>query len=159
MTLKTQLHDQLAALAPFAAGVHDIVVRDHDLTLRCCLASLDRLGCEFMHLAVETPKLSGAATDRLKKVAADLSARLTYLLEPISPVEIDHEQCVVQMRSSPPQKNDDGTTYYELLVRAGGELSLCRFTKAVGNVRQNVPAQVTREVLLRLAGDLESAAR
>jgi hypothetical protein len=157
MTLTDQLRDRLAAAAPFAGGVLDIVVHDGSLTLRCELASLDRTGCEFMRLAVETPRLADATTDRLQKVAADLAARLTYLLEPISPVEVDREQCVVQMRSSPPQKNDDGTTYYELLVRAGGELSLCRFTKAVGNARQNVPAQVTREVLLRLAGDLEAA--
>ncbi len=156
MTLKDQLRDRLAALP--AGGEQDIVASDGDQTLRCGLASLDRTGCEFVRLAVETPRLAGAATDRLQKIAADLAGRLTYLLEPISPVEVDHEQCVVQMRSSPPQKNDDGTTYYELLVRAGGELSLCRFTKAVGNVRQTVPAQVTREVLLRLAGDLEAAA-
>lgn len=157
MTLKDQLRDKLSATATFADGVRDIAVSDGATMLRCELASLDRTGCEFVRLAVETPLLAGAATGRLQKVAADLAARLTYLLEPISPVEVDQQQCVVQMRSSPPQKNDDGTAYYELLVRAGGELSLCRFTKAVGSVRHNVPAQVTREVLLRLAGDLEAA--
>lgn len=157
MSLKEQLRDRLAATAPFVDGITDIVVREGSLALCCELASLDRTGCEFVRLSVETPRLAGAATDRLQKVAADLAKRLTYLMEPISPVEVDHEQCVVQMRSSPPQKNDDGTTYYELLVRAGGELSLCRFTKTIGNARQNVPAQVTREVLLRLAGDLEAA--
>ncbi|MEX2188099.1 MAG: hypothetical protein WD875_14935 [Pirellulales bacterium] len=158
MTLKEQLRDRLAGLAAFADSTQDIAVSDGGMTLRCEMASLDRMGCEFARLAVETPRLAGAATDRLQKIAADLASRLTYLLEPISPVEVDHEQCVVQMRSSPPQKGDDGTTYYELLVRAGGELSLRRFTKAVGNVRKNVSAQVTREVLLRLAGDLEAAA-
>ena len=159
MTLKDQLQGQLASLGSFAGSTQTLDFAEGGFTLRCELASLDRLGCEFVCLSIGTPKLAGAATDRLQKIAADLSAKLTYLLEPISPVEVDRQQCVVQMRSSPPQKNDDGTTYYELLVKAGGELSLCRFTKAAGNVRQMVPAQVTREVLLRLAGDLEAAAK
>jgi hypothetical protein len=159
MTLSTQLQAQLSAISAFAGPAQRLEATDGNLTLRCELESLDRNGCEFTRLAVATPRLAGAATDRLQKIAADLSARLTYLLEPISPVEIDQHGCVVQMRSNPPQKNDDGTTYYELLVRAGGELSLCRFTKAAGSVRQVVPAQVTREVLLRLAGDLEAAAK
>lgn len=159
MTLKDQLQTQLSTLAAFAGPGQTIDVSEGDLRLSCDLESLDRTGCEFTRLSVSTLQLAGAATDRLQKIAADLSARLTYLLEPISPVEVDHEQCVIQMRSNPPQKNDDGTTYYELLVRAGGQLSLCRFTKAIGNVRQNVPAQVTREVLLRLAGDFEAAAK
>lgn len=159
MTLKTQLQAQLSAHCVFAGSAQTIEAVDGDLTLRCELEALDRTGCEFTRLSVSTPRLAGAATDRLQKIAAELSGRLTYLLEPISPVEVDHEQCVVQLRSSPPQKNDDGTTYYELLVRAGGELSLCRFSKQVGNVRQIVPAQVTREVLLRLAGDFEAAAK
>lgn len=159
MTLKDQLQAQLAAAAAFSGPLQTVEAVDGDLTLRCELEALDRTGCEFTRLSVGTPRLAGAATDRLQKIAAELAARLTYLLEPISPVEVDHEQCVVQMRSSPPQKNDDATTYYELLVRAGGELSLCRFSKQVGNVRQVVPAQVTREVLLRLAGDFETAAK
>jgi hypothetical protein len=159
MTLKDQLQSQLAATAAFAGPAQTVEAVDGDLRLRCELEALDRTGCEFTRLSVTTPRLAGAATDRLQQIAADLSAGLTYLLEPISPVEVDHEQCVVQMRSNPPQKNDDATTYYELIVRAGGELSLCRFSKQVGNVRHNVPAQVTREVLLRLAGDFAEAAK
>jgi hypothetical protein len=57
------------------------------------------------------------------------------------------------MRSSPPQRDDNGTRYYELLVRRGGELSLRRFEKQPGTVRQLVAAHVTREVFLRLVDD------
>ena len=70
--------------------------------------------------------------DGLKPVAETLSRRLTYLLEPISPMEAMPQQCVVQLRSNPPQKDDNGTSYYELLVARGGRLSLCRWLKERG---------------------------
>ena len=86
-----------------------------------------------------------------------LAEKLTYLMEPINPIEFDAEGCVVQLRSAPPQRDDDGRCYYELLVRRGGEISLRRFRKDNGDARRTIAATVTREVLLRLAGDFEAA--
>jgi hypothetical protein len=60
--------------------------------------------------------------------------------------------CIVQLRSNPPEQNDQGTFYYELVVRQGA-IELCRYQKATGDVRQTVPATVTLEVLERLAED------
>ena len=51
---------------------------------------------------------------------------------------------------------DEGTTYFELIVRRG-ELELCRYSKHAGSERRIIPTQVTREVLLKLVGDVESA--
>ena len=42
---------------------------------------------------------------------------------------------------------------YEVLVRAGGSISLRRYRKPRGAMREPVSATVTREVLVRLAGD------
>lgn len=156
MTLKDQLSATLSS-SPAGGTAQSIDLTDADRTLRLELAGLDRVGCEFTSLAVGTTKLAGATTDRLQQIASALAAKLTYLMEPIAPIEVDQDQCIVQMRSNPPQKNDDGTTYYELLVKAGGELTIGRFTKAPGAARQATTAQVTREVLLRLVGDLEQA--
>jgi hypothetical protein len=100
--------------------------------------------------------LAGAKVDQLKDIANTLSKRLSYLLESISPIEIDNEACVVQMRSNPPQKDDDGTRYYELVV-ARGELTLCRFSRVSGQVRTIVAANVTREVFERLTEDFVAA--
>ena len=94
----------------------------------------------------------------MKRIAEQLSAKLTYLLEPISPIETDAHGCVVQMRSNPPQKEADRTSYYELLVSRSGELSIRRYTRTAGQTRQTIPTQLTREVLCRLAGDLSEAA-
>ncbi len=96
------------------------------------------------------------SSDQLKATAEKLSARLTYLLEPISPIETDAHGCVVQMRSNPPQKEVDRTSYYELLVSRSGELSLCRYARVGGQTREPIAAHVTREVLARLAADFSA---
>jgi hypothetical protein len=100
--------------------------------------------------------LASATVDQLKDIAKTLSKRLSYLLESISPMEIDDEACIVQMRSNPPQKDDDGTRYYELVV-ARGELTLCRYSRVSSQPRFIVAANVTREVFERLAEDFVAA--
>jgi hypothetical protein len=74
-------------------------------------------------------------------------------MEPIAPIELDAASCIVQLRSNPPQRDDDGRSYYELIVRRGGEIALVRYRKENGNARRQISATVTREVLLRLVGD------
>lgn len=134
-----------------------LTASDGPLQWSCELASLDRLGCEFTEFVVRCPNLRGATPADLEQRATRLAQRVNYLLEPLRPIEVDPDQCVVQMRSSPPQVGDDGSTYYELLVRAG-ELRLHRYRKSPGTPREAIPAQVTREVLLRLVGDFAAAA-
>jgi hypothetical protein len=63
----------------------------------------------------------------------------------------------VQLRSSPPQQGGDGSSEYELFVRRGGEISLCRCAKSPGQPRRTIPAHVTREVFTRLADDFVAA--
>ena len=158
MNLKEQMRASLAGLAPFSQGTHVLEATEGGQHLRVELSALDRLACAVDRLSLSADALQGANADRLKQVAERLSASLTYLLEPISPIEIDAHGCTVQMRSNPPQKEPDRTTYYELLVQDTGELSLCRYTRPVGQDRARIPAEITREVLLRLAGDFATAA-
>jgi hypothetical protein len=63
----------------------------------------------------------------------------------------------VQLRSNPPQRDDDGRSYYELIVARGGHIALKRYRKGNGNARQPITATVTREVLMRLVGDFCAA--
>ena len=107
--------------------------------------------------AYSTDKLADASLDELKAISETLTGKLTYLLEPIGVVEADADRCSVQLRSSPPQKGEDGTSYYELMVRRGGDITLSRYSKKSGQLRQIVPAHVTREVLGRLADDFLTA--
>ena len=125
--------------------------------LEADLLAVDAIGCSFQTLGSSTSQLAHATLEQLKEISTSLTARLTYLLEPIGLVEADADRCSIQLRSSPPQKGEDGTSYYELLVRRGGDISLSRYSKKPGQMREIVPAHVTREVLGRLADDFVSA--
>jgi hypothetical protein len=153
MTLKADLNLEFDRLAGQAAADLVLSVDAGVGRLTSRLTALDNIACAFEHFTLASSRLAGLSIEQLKKKAEALSGRLSYLLEPISAVEVDPDSCTVQMRSVPPQKDDDGTSYYELLVERGGRLSLCRYSKAPGAVRHTVPANVTREVFHRLAAD------
>ncbi|HET6882299.1 MAG TPA: hypothetical protein VFI31_19190 [Pirellulales bacterium] len=159
MSLTEEAKKGLEGMGSFAGTPHTLAACEPGERLECELTTLDRVGCEFTRFALSADRLSSATMDQLKRVSEALAARLTYLLEPIKPIEQDADQCVIQMRSVPPQREADVTSYYEVLVRRGGELTLCRWQKAPGGVRQALPAQVTREVFLRLVGDFSAAAK
>jgi hypothetical protein len=157
MNLKEQTRQALAALPLFSGTAHTFELHAPEQHLRCELTALDSLACAFTELVLRSDRLTGKSTDELKQVAQNLSSKLTYLLEPISPIETDAEGCTVQMRSNPPQKEADRTSYYELIVARAGELRLVRYTRTPGQPREIVPAEVTREVLCRLVDDLSTA--
>ena len=158
MTISEKAQSALAQLGSFSGLERTLDVTEADQRLRCDLTAVDTLGCAFTRFELRSGKLAKATIDELKKVSEALAARLTYLLEPIKPIEVDADQCVVQLRSTPPQREPELTTYYELLVRRGGELSLCRWMKTRTSERQLVAAQVTREVFSRLVADFSAAA-
>jgi len=158
MSLKQQLQQSLAGMPLFSSGGQSITLNEGQQELACELAALDTLACSFTRLVLRSTALTNKSAGELKTIAENLSTKLTYLLEPISPIETDATGCTVQMRSNPPQKEADRTSYYELLVARAGELSLVRYSRAPGGTREIVAAHVTREVLCRLAGDLSDAA-
>lgn len=158
MTLKNKLIDQLNQLAPVTSATtpQSFRIDAGSGHVEAGLIAIDQLACGFEYLTYRTPRLGSCTIEQLRRIADALAKQLSYLLESISPIEADKEGCVVQMRSHPPHKDDDGTSYYELVVRRG-ELSLCRYTKASGQTRRIIPAVVTREVFCRLAQDLADA--
>jgi hypothetical protein len=139
-----------------SGGAAAIAVAHGQRNLTCDIVERNSLAVVFNQLRLATAELAGATAVDLERIGKDLASRVTYLMEPIRPIEIDSDACVVQMRSAPPQKDDDGRSYYELLVRRGGEIALARYRKEPGTPRQQIPATVTREVLLRLVGDFSA---
>lgn len=157
MTLAHKVKNEINAFANFQSGSKVIEVQEAHRRLTCEINALDSLACTTSRLALQTTALAEASMDRIKQISESLASRLTYLLEPISPIEADAEKCVVQLRSNPPQKDSDGSTYFELLVERGGQLSLVRYQKSSGEPRRVIPAQLTREVLFRLIDDFTAA--
>ena len=154
MNLHALFDQELGKLG--TGGAATVTVDSHPRKVTCDLVERTSLAVSFDRLRLTTTELAAATAADLERIGKVLSQRLTYLMEPIAPIEIDAAECVVQLRSHPPQRDDDGRTYYELLVRRGGEIALTRYRKEIGNSRKQVPATVTREVLLRLVGDFSA---
>ncbi len=152
MSLTQDLTSELHRIAAIVGG-DTLAVNLPTGRLTADIRAVDAIGCSTTIVTFATPKLAGATVQDLKKLSDELTKRLNYLLEPISLIEADAELATVQMRSNPPQKDDDGTRYYELLVRRVGDLSLIRYQKLPGQPRQPTAAHLTREVFMRLATD------
>jgi hypothetical protein len=151
MTIQSQFQQHLTRLG--TGGAATVTAEAEPRKLSCDVVERNSLAVSFNVLRLTTSELASASAADLERIGKALSDRLTYLMEPIAPIEIDAHACVVQLRSNPPQRDDDGRSYYELTVRRGGEIALVRFRKETGATRQQIPATVTREVLLRLVSD------
>ncbi len=127
-------------------------------TVRCNADECDPLAATVIDLVLEAHELASATPFELQAASADLAKRVNYLMEPIAPIELDADGCSVQMRSNPPQKDDNGRRYYELLIRRGGSIALCRYEKQPGQPRTRIPAVLTHEVIGRLVEDFTKTA-
>jgi len=154
MSLSDKFRTELQHLQ--RSSEHRVALREAPRKLICHFERTDVLACEVLRLALETDELANADMERLGDISEQLSRRVNYLLEPIGPIERDPEQCTVQMRSKPPQQDDGGTSYYELLVSRGGSLALCRYRKERGDTRKTIGSTLTREVLCRLVDDFQA---
>jgi hypothetical protein len=154
MNIQTLIEQELKQLG--SGGPAVVAVADGPRNLTCNIVEHNSLAVVFNLMRLATTELASATAVDLERISSALATKLTYLMEPIRPIELDVDACVVQMRSNPPQKDDDGRSYYELLVRRGGEIALSRYRKEPGTPRQQIPATVTREVLFRLAGDFSA---
>ena len=121
------------------------------------ISAADSMSCSLRELRLCVPGLANAGFEMLKTWAARLSERITYLLENIEPLEVSAEDGAVLIRSSPPDRHDAATTYYDILVesQAEGCFTLRRYCRASGSTQREVVAmQLTREVLKKLVTDL-----
>jgi hypothetical protein len=92
----------------------------NNIDLAVDVTAADSLSCSCREIRMRVPALNGAAADVLKKWAQDLCARITYLMEPLGPLEIDAEARQVLVRSKSPDKRDSATTFYEVLLQSQG---------------------------------------
>ena len=159
MSLKTTLSAELKKLA----GLTVTVPRPASLTapgnvdLAIDFIAVDSMSCSFREIRLRVPALASAGVDRLREWAESFCERVTYLLEHIGPIEVDSEQGRVLVRSTPPDQQDDGMLFYEVLLQshANGNFSLRRYRTSKGDAgRAQVDMQTTHEVLLKLVDDL-----
>lgn len=126
-------------------------------TLRCEVDQCDPLAVAVYELLLESNELANVDVPTLQAASQALCKRVTYLLEPISPIETDADSCIVQMRSNPPHQQETGRFYYELILKRGGLVAMYRYEKQPGAIRSRVAANLTHEVLGRLVEDFNAA--
>ena len=159
MDIANQLSEQLRRLAGTAPpGAPSINLTGPDgLTIAIDLTAVDSLSCAFRELRLHVPKLIGVEFEALKQWADALSKRVTYLLEHIGPLEFSPDDGTVLMRSAPPDRGEQETTYYEILLQShpGGNFTLRRYRSERGRPgRQPVDIELTYTALKRLIDDL-----
>jgi hypothetical protein len=159
MTCGQQLTSEVRKLAghvgPAAKTV--AVSGPNGVDLAVDVTAVDSMSSSFRELRMRVASLTGAGADVLSKWAQDLCSRVTYLLEQIGPLEIDAEGKQVLIRSKAPDKRDNSTSFYEILLQSQGAglFTLRRYRRdRQNNVREHVDLHTTHELLEKLADDL-----
>lgn len=154
MTLSQQLEQHLQAAG---TGPAKLCAQDGQESAVVDLVAIGTLGVSANLVQVKSKRLDAATPDKLREVANALAKHVSYLLEAIAPVEVDDQACTIQMRSTPPYRAENATSYYEILVTAGC-IALKRYKKTKSKVRQSESYDITRQVLGRLVDDFVAAA-
>ena len=160
MLLHEQINQSLAGLKGTATDVPRTVGWSAGVgpAIEVDFTVVDSLGCAFRELRVTADEFQNGPFDRLKNWAENLCGKVTYLLEHIGPLEADVGAQSVLVRSTPPTRQPDRTTYYEMLVNAPSVLSLRRYSRAAGGAERSVcDIQITHEVLVKLVQDIVAA--
>jgi hypothetical protein len=159
MTVGRQLISEIRKLAGhLGPTAKTIAVSAPDgVDLAVDVTAADSMSCSCREIRMRVPSLSGAGSDVLKQWAQNLCARVNYLLEQIGPLEIDAEAKQVLIRSKSPDKRDNATAFYEILLQSqgAGVFMLRRYRRdGQGNPREHVDLRTTHELLEKLADDL-----
>jgi hypothetical protein len=142
-----------AYVLPCTVTVEEIPFR---LTLH--LTALDTVGLAFSGMEFASSNRTEWSSQALKDWAERLAKRVTYLMEPLKVIEIDAGGSEVQVRSQSPTPRDELRSYYEMRLFRNGTLRLERFAyDGSTRTRRQVPCQLTREVLERMADDLAAS--
>ncbi len=133
---------------------------------RACLDffDIDRYSATLRILSVYTS--ANAAIDNtmmrsaLNAYAAEMARQLSYLEEPLQTLEIDADECWVQLRSSPPYREGQELFYWEVFVRLDDQAmaTLARYHWAPGMIeRELVPYPATFALLARITDSIHAA--
>lgn len=109
----------------------------------------------LLNLGTPTAPGSPVAPGRLARLAENVPSRLTYLLEPLAPIEQEGGEQFLLIRSAPPRRQEGSIDYYEIQLVGGSHLSLERYSyQHDRRIREKRAMVFTREVFERLLEDL-----
>ncbi len=135
-----------------------VTVEDSPSRLTLNLTALDTVGLAFSTMEYANTSRTEWSSDALKQWGDRLSKKVTYLMEPLKVVEVHDQGGEVQMRSQSPTPRDQERAYYEMRLFRQGTLRMERFVyDDATRQRRQVPCQLTRETLERLADDIAAS--
>ena len=158
MSLRQDLAAELARLNGFlAAAPLSVTVADAGVELCVEFLAVDSMSCQVRRVQMTVPALASKTAAALQAWAQNLCQRISYLLEPLGPLELDLQNQQALIRSTKPSQLPNGAQYYEILLQTGtgGVFTLQRYRTTKGTPgRDAVDMLLTHEVLLKLADDL-----
>ncbi|MEZ6046403.1 MAG: hypothetical protein R3C11_12705 [Planctomycetaceae bacterium] len=160
MTIQPDISQELDQLRGQSFPQTVRFVGDKQLAIDLDLMAVEQLSCSLSALRLTPPSNANLSLTTLEDWAKELSQRLTYLLENVSPIEIDPTSQKILVRSSQPSQQGNTKEYYEMLlaVDPSGCLNLRRYRISGANSnRTPIDLVFTREVLIRLMNDLETS--
>jgi len=159
MSVQPQLDAELKRLAGFAGPgtTTSTLNAAGGVTVAIEFAGVDTMSVSLTELRIDVPHLANAGFNKLEQWAAELTKRITYLLEGLGVIELDPTHDEVQIRSTPPDSQGTQTQYYEIMLSKSnsGRFTLRRYwTDKTTSGRMPVDQQVTHEQLRKLCRDV-----
>ena len=148
MTLSQRIIEELRT-APSGQAA-EICAFDEKLWVEVELADSGRLGCLLDRLDVQP-----GGGYHLNIDPVQMTQKITYLEEELEIIEAEGQGGRTILRSAPPRKEDQITSFFEMVLDPAKGLSLVRYRydPDMGE-RTPVSAPLTRDTLERLIGDL-----
>ena len=165
MSLGKQMIEQLQLLATaestFSGDSYKIVTAlDSSAQATLELFDHDRFSVTLRTLDVGGGSYEGDARAYLSARAAEIASRLSYLEEPLAVWELDGGERVAQLRSSPPQREGEEISYWEITLAAGARpgARMARYRWAPGMAEGEIVAYPATFALIgRMIDSLEAA--
>jgi hypothetical protein len=127
MNLSQTVRRRVEERAPLVGQVEQILASEGGLTIRCELQEAQRLGCALTQIELVADSPRRLDPNELADRAQQICSKVTYLLEPLQPIEVDGLAKTALVRSRTPRKADGAISYYELLTSSDCHTSLRRY--------------------------------
>ncbi len=155
MTLSREIAAAVDEITAPLAAPREVTVEEGPSRLTLHLNAAGPVGLACDSLEFETTSRPEWSPEALRAWGGRLTARLTYLMEPLVVLEHDPVDNQVKIRSESPTQRSGRRTYYEVRLYPRGALRLSRVSyDEATRRREPTPCQLTLEALERLADDL-----
>jgi hypothetical protein len=169
MSIGKQITERLRQLVDgdktvLAAGAENtLLVLDAPLRAQLEFSDHDRYSLTLRKLTVGAGDVApNDARVYLSAAAAEVARRLSFLEEPLAVWELDGGERVAQLRSSPPLREGEAVTYWEVTLSSGDapSASAVRYQWSPGMAEREVLAYpATFALIARMADGLADALR